>query len=49
LLCDFEKNGIKVLNTSGAPLLKNTFRVSVGTPDENEYFIACLRESLIGL
>lgn len=47
VLADFEKNGIKVLNTSPFPLLKNTFRVSIGSAEENEFFIDCLRESVI--
>ena len=46
LMADFEKNGIKVLNSSPFPLLKNTFRVSIGKPEENETFIQCLRDSL---
>ncbi|MCB0852669.1 MAG: hypothetical protein KDD63_10620, partial [Bacteroidetes bacterium] len=43
---DLEKNGIKVLNTSPFPLLENTFRVSLGKDDENDFFIECLRTSL---
>jgi histidinol-phosphate aminotransferase len=46
VLASFEKNGVKVLNTSPSPLLRNTFRVSIGTSDENEYFMDCLREGL---
>ncbi len=46
LLSDFEKNGIKVLNTSPFPLLRNTFRVSIGTPEENNVFLRCMTDSL---
>ena len=46
LLGDLEKNGVKVLNTSPFPLLHNTFRVSIGASDENEFFLECLMESL---
>ncbi len=46
LIGGFEKNGMKVLNTSHSPLLKNTFRVSISTPEENEFFMDCLRASL---
>jgi histidinol-phosphate aminotransferase len=46
VMAGFEKNGIKVLNTSPFPLLKNTFRVSIGSADENEFFLDCLRDSL---
>lgn len=46
LMADFADNGIKVLNTSGFPLLKNTFRVSIGTAHENEAFFYCLLGSL---
>lgn len=38
--------GIRVLNTSGAPLLKNTVRVSIGTPHENAVFYQCLVSAL---
>jgi histidinol-phosphate aminotransferase len=46
LMEDLPQNGIKVLNTSGAPLLHNTLRVSIGTPYENEVFFSRLRSSL---
>ena len=46
LMSDLEKNGIKVLNTSPFPLLRNTFRVSIGAILENEIFIRSLTESL---
>lgn len=42
LLSGLSKSGIKVLNTSPFLLLKNTFRVSVGNPNENEAFLDCL-------
>lgn len=46
LLADFERNGIKVLNTSKFPLMENTFRVSIGSPHENEVFYQCLLSGL---
>jgi histidinol-phosphate aminotransferase len=46
LMEDLNFNGIKVLNTSNAPLLHNTFRVSIGTPYENETFFQHLKSSL---
>lgn len=46
LMADLEKSGIKVLNTSPFPLLRNTFRVSVGKPEENNLFLRCITESL---
>jgi len=46
LMADLAKQGIKVLNTSGVPLLENTFRVSIGTPQENETFFHCMKTSL---
>jgi histidinol-phosphate aminotransferase len=42
LMADFARNGIKILNTSAFPLLRNTFRVSIGTPHENEVFFQSL-------
>lgn len=45
-LQSLEKNGIKVLNTSPFPLLQNTFRVSIGSSDENGAFMQCLSECL---
>ncbi|MCB0706735.1 MAG: histidinol-phosphate aminotransferase family protein [Saprospiraceae bacterium] len=47
ILEGLEKNGIKVLNTSPFPLLRNTFRVSIGTEEENECFMECLEDSLL--
>ncbi len=46
LMADFEKSGIKVLNTSPFPLLRNTFRVSIGSAEENDAFVGCFMESL---
>lgn len=46
LMEDLAQCGIKVLNTSNAPLLHNTFRVSIGTAYENETFFAQLVASL---
>ncbi|MEZ4893799.1 MAG: aminotransferase class I/II-fold pyridoxal phosphate-dependent enzyme [Saprospiraceae bacterium] len=36
LMEELSQEGIKVLNTSAGPLLKNTFRLSIGSPAENE-------------
>lgn len=38
--------GIKILNSTASPLLKNTIRVSIGKPEENNAFLTCLAESL---
>lgn len=46
LMADLAKQGIKVLNTSGITLLENTFRVSIGSPHENESFFYHLRNSI---
>ena len=46
LMEDFCRHGIKVLNTSGFPLLHNTFRVSIGNPYENGIFYQCLLSCL---
>lgn len=46
VLADLEQNGIKVLNTSPFPLLQNTFRVSIGSAAENDFFLRCLSASL---
>lgn len=46
LLEDFNRHGIKVLNTSCFPLLENTFRVSIGSPFENEIFYQCMLSCL---
>ncbi len=42
LMNTLNSEGIKVLNTSSTSLLKNTFRVSIGTSRENESFFQCL-------
>jgi len=39
-------SGIKMLNTSGFLLLKNTFRVSIGSRQENELFRQCMLQSM---
>jgi histidinol-phosphate aminotransferase len=41
-----EKAGVKVLNTSNFPLMEHTFRVSIGTPGENDSFLNCLANSM---
>lgn len=46
LMADLGRAGIKVLNTSGFPMLHNTFRVSIGTAYENEMFLHYLSASL---
>lgn len=46
LMQDLGSQGIKVLNTSPFPLLKNTFRVSIGSPDENLAFLQCALQCL---
>lgn len=46
LMADLSRAGIKVLNTSGFPLLHDTFRVSVGTAYENDLFLHHLWASL---
>ncbi len=43
LMSDLLDSGIKVLNTSGFPLLQNTFRVSIGTRHENDVFLHKLK------
>lgn len=48
VLADLEQYGIKVLNTSPFPLLQNTFRVSIGSAAENDFFVRCLSASLSG-
>lgn len=46
LLQGLNEQGIKVLNTSNFAMLQNTIRVSIGNPEENECFLACLRNHL---
>ncbi|MBK9109964.1 MAG: histidinol-phosphate aminotransferase family protein [Saprospiraceae bacterium] len=36
-------NGIKVLNANNFSMLENTFRVSIGTPKENQMFLEILK------
>lgn len=42
LLQTLQQKGILVLNTTASALLKNTIRISIGTPQENNLFINCL-------
>ena len=42
LMAEFKQNEIKVLNTSPFIKLNNTFRVSIGSQNENEQFLICL-------
>ena len=42
LLHTLQQKGIQILNTSTFTLLKNTIRVSIGNPQENELFLNCL-------
>ena len=42
LLQTLQQKGIQVLNTTAFALLKNTIRVSIGTPAENNLFMNCL-------
>lgn len=42
LLQTLQQKGIQILNTSTFTLLKNTIRVSIGSPQENELFLNCL-------
>lgn len=49
LMADFNRHGIKVLNTSNFPLLQNTFRVSIGSPFENEICYQCMLSCLPSL
>ena len=46
LMNAFDREGIKVLNTSSHPLLKNTFRISVGTEEANDSVLSVLLEQL---
>ncbi len=46
LMSCFESKGIKVLNCSNFPLLKNSFRVSIGNPTETRAFMDCLNRNL---
>lgn len=42
----FQSVGIKVLNTSSVIQLENTFRVTIGDPQENEAVLRCLLNTL---
>jgi len=42
----FAKTGIKVLNASSFALLKNTFRISIGSENENDVVMYCLAKNL---
>lgn len=48
VLSDLDARGIKVLNTSVFPLLRNTLRVSIGNRYENEAVFNCLKCVLHG-
>jgi histidinol-phosphate aminotransferase len=43
-----ERHGVLIRDVSGYPMLKNYFRVSVGTPDENDRLIQGLRDIFDG-
>lgn len=45
-LAEFERRGIKVLQTAPFPLLHNTLRVSIGSPEENDQVLHCLADCL---
>lgn len=45
LMEDLAEAGIRVMNTSSFSLLKNTFRVSIGTGQENTCFLNCIKNS----
>ena len=45
-----KQRGVLIKNLNGGhPMLKDCLRVTVGTPDENERFIAALKESMHGV
>ncbi len=45
-----KQRGVLIKNLNGAhPMLKGCLRVTIGTPDENERFIAALKESMHGV
>lgn len=47
LMEDLEEAQIRILNTSKSnEIMKNTFRVSIGTHHENQLFLACLLASI---
>ncbi len=41
-----ERAQIKVLYTHGQPLLEHSFRVTIGTPNENDFFLEALIEAI---
>jgi histidinol-phosphate aminotransferase len=44
---ELKKHGVLIKNLDGShPLLKGCLRVTVGTPDENNQFLAALQASL---
>jgi histidinol-phosphate aminotransferase len=43
-----ERHGVLIRDVSGYPMLKDFFRVSVGTPDENDRLLAGLRQIFEG-
>ena len=47
IFAELLKRDILIRDVSGYPMLKDHFRVSVGTPEENELLIRALREILI--
>lgn len=42
IMQEFQKQNIKILNTSNFPLLNNSFRVSIGSREENETILKSL-------
>ena len=42
------RHGVLIRDVSGYPMLKDFFRVSVGTPDENDRLLAGLRQIFEG-
>jgi histidinol-phosphate/aromatic aminotransferase/cobyric acid decarboxylase-like protein len=44
LFADLLKRDILVRDVSGYPMLRDYFRFSVGTPEENERFLENIRE-----
>ena len=46
VLRNLSQSGVKVFDTSGFPLLERTFRVSIGSEEENEQFLACFEPAL---
>ncbi len=43
---NFKAAGVKVLDTSAQPLLKNTFRVSIGSREANNVVVQCIASAL---